>query len=253
MAVEGDEPTAQIRLLPGLTEVLAPLSFDLIGVGVEMVQVAVLADQLAGGLLADQRHAGHVVDRIAFQGQTIDDLPGLNSHLLFHHLAVGDFARFDIVGTNVVVEQLQDIFVLGANQHVNLVAGGLLGQGTDDIVRLVALQAQDRDAHRAENLLDPVHLDRQLLRHGRPIGFVLGKDLGPERRGLAVHGHRDHVGLLLLDQPEQSHRENVSCLGRLPGRARELLPHRSKMSCVNMSMAVNDVQGFRHFFHSMCC
>ena len=253
VAVEGNQAAAEIRLLFGVAEVLAALALDLVRVGVEVVEVAVLADQLAGGLLADQRHAGHVVDRIALQGQAIDDLPGPNPHLLLHRLAVGDLARLDVVGADVVVEQLEDVLILRADQHVDPVAGGLLGQRADDVVRLVAFQAQDRNTHRPQDLLDPVHLHRQLLRHGRPVGLVLGKDLGPERRGLAVHGHRDHVGLLLLDQPQQSGREDVRGLGRLAGRARKLLPHRGKMSRVDMGMAVNDVQGLRHFFHSMRC
>ena len=132
------------------------------------------------------------------------------------------------------------------------VGGGLSGQRADDVVRLVAIQAQDRDPHRLQNLLDPLHLDRQILRHGRPIGLVLGEDLRPERRRLAVHGHGDHVRLLLLDQPQQGGRENVRRLGRLAGRARKLLPHRGKVSRVNMGMSVNDVQGLRHCSNLIC-
>ncbi len=251
VAVQRDEIAADIGLLLRVAEVLAPLAPDLVGMGVKVIQAAVLANQLAGGLLADQRHARHIIDGIALQRQAIDDLLGRDSHLLLHRFAVGDFAGLDIVHTNVVVQQLQDVLVLRADQYVDPVLGGLLRERANDIVRLVAVQAQDRDLHRLENLPDAVHLARQVVRHRRPIGLVLRKNIDPESRRLAVHGHGDHVGLLLLDQPDQGRREDERRLGRRAGRTAELLLHRSEVSRVNMGVAVNYVKRLRHFPHCM--
>jgi hypothetical protein len=55
----------------------ALLLLDLAGAGQQRVEVAVFVDQGRGGLDADARAPGHVVDAVAAQGLDVDHLVGV--------------------------------------------------------------------------------------------------------------------------------------------------------------------------------
>ena len=65
----------------------ALLLLDLAGAGQQRLEVAILADELRGGLHADAGHAGHVVDGVAGQRLDVDDVVRADAEFLDHLVA----------------------------------------------------------------------------------------------------------------------------------------------------------------------
>ena len=127
----------------------------------QVLDVAKLGEQFLGGLLADARATGNVVGAVAHQAQQVDHLRDIFQLIFLEHL--GDAQRL-IVATelgaihkDVVRDQLAVVLV--GRHHVDLesLKGGLLGDGPDHVVRLVAGNLEDRDAISLDDLLDDRH------------------------------------------------------------------------------------------------
>ena len=140
-------------------------------------------DDLNRTFVADARRPGDIVDGITAQSHHVD-------HALRRHaknfLNLGGIANQIIFGRvqdlNFVVDQLHHVFV--ARDDVDGVRSlcGFAGEGADQIVGFEAGEFENGDAIRFERAPDIGKLLRQILRHGRTIGFVtfvfhLGKSL----------------------------------------------------------------------------
>ena len=77
--------------------VLALALGQLVGVRQQFVERVVLLQVLAGDLRPDQRHARHVVDRVADQRLKIDDLVGPDAPVGLQRRRVVDLVFADVV------------------------------------------------------------------------------------------------------------------------------------------------------------
>ena len=195
-------------------QVLAHLALDLVGVGDDLVERAVLADEGARLLGADAGHAGDVVGRVALEAVEVwhelgrDAVVEVVDALGGHDVDVGDaLAGGDDV--HALGDELVHVAVASDKQHV--VAGRLAaaGQGAQDVVALPALELGHGDVHVAQQLLDHGELLVQDRVHGRALRLVLGQHLHAHAGLALVERADDTVWLELLDELHEHRQEAV--------------------------------------------
>ena len=116
-----------MSLILKLSEIVAAFAFDLIDVLIEILNRAVFLYPAQRRLRSDVWDAGDVVRCVALEGQTVDKLLRPHSHLLDHRRNVRERIRFYIVHTDMLVEQLEQVLVLRAEQAIVAVASRSLG------------------------------------------------------------------------------------------------------------------------------
>jgi hypothetical protein len=177
-------------------QVVADLALHLVDVVDEGSDVAVLLDQLGGGLLARGPgcRAGCRWGRprsAANSGYCAGDRPYFSctaSGVMPAH--VGHAAGV-VEDGHPVADELEGVPVAGDDQDVHAVGLRLGGQRGDDVVGLEALGADDRHPQRVEHLADQRHLALEVGRRLGAAGLVVGVGLGAEGRLRDVEGDRD--------------------------------------------------------------
>ena len=150
----------------------------------QRVEVAVFADQLRRRLDADAARAGHVVGGIAGERLDVDDLVGAEAEI------GDDFVRADapllaiargrVEHRHARPDELHEVLVGGDDQHVGAPFARLARIGGDEIVGLVAVLLDRRQAERAHRLAHQRELRHQVLGRIGPMGLVGRIDFAPE-------------------------------------------------------------------------
>ena len=140
--------------------------------GPDGLEGAVGRDELGRGLLADARHAGQSVARVAPQDRHVGvGGPGGDAVLLRQERLVDEVGGAHAAAGGVddahvvrVVDELEEVAVAGddVDRHPAAERGG---QRADDVVGLVAVDADPGDAERRQRVDDDRHLDAEGLRN----------------------------------------------------------------------------------------
>ena len=119
VVLERDEIAGETGLHGELGQALAALGLlDLAGAGEQRVEVAVLVDELGGGLDADARHARHVVGGVAGQRLHVDDLVGRHAEFLAHLVGPDGLVLHGVEHDEAGLDQLHEVLVGGDDGHV---------------------------------------------------------------------------------------------------------------------------------------
>ena len=192
---------------------------DFLDVGQDVVQRAVFFQQIAGRLGADQRHARHVVGRVAHQGLVIDDLIGPDAPFLPQAVAVHDLVLADVVELDAISDQLPAVLVAGDDVALPAQFVGDPGDRGDNVVGLETLVGQQGNAQGLDHAMYEGDLRLQVLVHLRPPGLVLLIELVAKRLARQVERAEEEVGLFGLQQAEQVAGEAIDGIDRLPAGA----------------------------------
>jgi hypothetical protein len=133
-----------------------------------------------------------------------------------HRGDVGPAVAHRVPQAHVGSDQLHEILVGGHDDGVEIDVGDPRQQGRDDVVRLDPLDAQHRNAQRIDDAMDVGDLRREVVRHLRPVRFVVGVDLVAKRLAGGVEHHDQVVGLRVAEQFQQHRGEAVDRVGREP-------------------------------------
>jgi hypothetical protein len=167
----GDEPVDLVvaqHVGQVCAQAVADLALDLVHVGDHGVEVTVRLQPLGGRLLAHARHPGEVVAGLA--DHRGDRPVVLRPHAVPRghrgHVHAGELGDppLRVEDGHAVADELERVAVAGADQHLHALRPALLGEGGDDVVRLVPLLLQHRDAQRLEDLLDEADLPVEVRR-----------------------------------------------------------------------------------------
>jgi len=206
-----------------LEEVLSALGLlDLLGPGQQRVEVAVLVDQLGGGLHADAGHARHVVGGIARQRLHLDDLVRADAKTLDHFVMADPPVLHRVEHADLVAHQLHQVLVGGNDGDLDAGLVGEAGIGGDDVVRLEARHLDGRQIEGPARVLDHGELRYQVFGRRRTVGLVVGIDLVAKRRAGRIEDDAEEVDVVvfdrLLDQLVQHVAEAADRPGRRPVR-----------------------------------
>jgi hypothetical protein len=132
--------------------------------GEDRLEVAVFGHQLARGLVAHAFHARHVVRAVADQREVVGDVRRgypeplravLDRDPLLFHARRAATTRVEQPHSRL--HELLKILVAGDDHHVDAGRDPLPSQRSDHIVRFIALQGEDGNAVRLQQLADPLH------------------------------------------------------------------------------------------------
>ena len=189
---------------------------------VDVLDAAVLLDQLPGALGADARHPGDAVGGVPLDGLDVDELAGGDAVVLpdLRFVVQGDLGLAELGGgqahRGLVRDQLQAVPVPCGDDALGPFPLALGGEGAQDVVGLPALAGHHLVAHVPEQVLKHRQLDRQFLGHALAVCLVPGVGLVPEGGALPVEGHRHPVGGGLLQQLVEHGEETVNAVCKLP-------------------------------------
>ena len=165
-----------------------------------------LLQPLHRGLRSDLGHAGHVVDRVADQGQVVDDALGAHAELGQHAGLVERLVRHRVDQRDLRGDQLRQVLVAGGDDHPVAAGRGHPRQRADGVVGLDAGHLQHRPAQQPHHLVDRRDLRAQVVGHRRAVRLVLGIDLVAEGRALGVEdADRVLAGDVLGDAAQHRH------------------------------------------------
>ena len=196
VAGDGDELAPERQEVERLPEVLADHAADVRRRGDDAVERAVLGEPLDRRLGAAFGDAGHVVDRVADQGEVIDDALGRDAELGRHAGRVEDFVAHGVDQRHARTDQLGHVLVAGRDDDVEALRGGALRQSADHVVGFDARQGEDRPARSLDAFVDRSDLLGEVVGHRRPVGLVLGVPVVAESLALGVED-ADLVGHVL--------------------------------------------------------
>ena len=208
LGVEADQVAAQQGLIVKLLQVL--LAFcpgHVAGMVEDRFQGAILFEQLPGELWPDQRHARHVIHRIAHQGLKIDHLWRRDSPFSAERFAVKNLVLADVEDFHAIGDQLPTIFVASHQKALAAKFRGLPGDGRQHVVGFVRRAAEGRDAQRGDNAADGRNLWHQILVHLHPPDLVLGVHRVAKGFAGQVERAEQIIRPLLFEQVQQISRE----------------------------------------------
>ena len=192
---------------------------------VHVLDAVEVGEQLRRRLRADPRHAGEVVGAVAAERRQLDVALRRHAEPLLdrgrRHLSDLADALQGVEHGDVLIDELHRITVARDDLDAVAVGDGAGGQRRQHVVRLDTLHLDDRDREHLEDLVEPVDLGAELVRHLVTSGLVVlvrGGALlvltdveGDRHRcrstlGEEAHEHRDEavdrVRQLALGSPE---------------------------------------------------
>ncbi len=188
--VNSDELARHGQKIERPSQIVSYRTFDLVGMCDDAIKRLVLGEPFDRCLRPALFDARHVVDGIADQRQIVDDTLGRHAEFSQHAGAIERLVRHRIDEGDMVRHELRQVFVAGRHDHLH--AALLCGhaQRADDVVRLDAVDHQERPAERAHRNVDGFDLPRQVFGHRRAVGFVVGIPVVAKRLALGVEHAR---------------------------------------------------------------
>ena len=243
VAFHGDQAPAHGQPVQGFAQVLAGRSLDGGGGCDDPIQAAVLRNPFGGGLGAHLLHAGHVVHRVAHEGEVVDDALGRHAELGQDPGFIQRFVAHGVDQAHIGRDQLRQVFVAGGNQHPMTAGGRLARQGADDVIGFDAADLKHGPTQQAHHFVDGLDLLHQGLGHGRAVALVVGVPLVAEGGpGCVEHTGRMLGGVLLAQALHHGHHAVHRPRGETGGRAQ--VGHRVE-GAVEVAGAVDqEHQGF---------
>ena len=224
VAGDGRQHFAHQDLVAVLLQALAiSLALDFGGVLDGAFDTAVGLDQIARSFVTDTGGAGDIVDRISLEREQVDDLLRRDAlHFLDLVGVVEQVALHGVEHVDVVADELRQILVARDNVDVDVAAGGLLGEGTDDVIGLIAVTGENGNVDRLEQAFDVGQLQEQVVGRFVAVGLVVFEDLVSEGRPGAFPDGRQIVGPMRVDELPHHVVEDVDGFGRQArGRAHQ--------------------------------
>ena len=217
---DGAQHIGEFRLVLVGTQLGALTRFDggVLQMVVDVLQAAELLHERQGGLLADARHAGNVVRRIAHQALHVDELG--RGDAVFCLDGGGVHGDGFLVGGQQhrggVVHQLQAVPVAGGEQRGTALglAGG--GQSAENVIGLPARLAHLHKTQVGQQFLQHRHLLGQFLRHAVAGGLVAVVGLVAEGGGALIPGDGHRIGLVGGKQVQEDVLEPEDRIGVAP-------------------------------------
>ena len=163
--------------------------------------------QLRSCLRADTRDARNVIGRIAHESLEIDELERLKAILLLKGSRVIVLELRDaLLGqehAQVWPHELQGVAVARDDAHIIALSRGLRRERAEDVVGLVVVLLEERDAHVRGELAQERELREEFLRRLVARTLVVGIALRAEGMAALVEGQRHEIGLLLGNELRQ--------------------------------------------------
>ncbi len=174
VALDGEKLPRLRQPVTHLAQILADDTADLVRVGDDVVEAAVLGEPLRSGLRSDFLDAGDVVDTVADQREVVRDTLRRHAELRLHAGRVEGLVRHRVYERDVRAHELRHVLVAGGDDGADALALGLPRQRADDVVRFDAIDDQERPPQRADAVHERLDLRGEIVGHRRAVRLVVG-------------------------------------------------------------------------------
>jgi len=123
----------------------------------------------------------------------------------------------------VRTNKLGHVLVTGGDGHVNALRCSLQCQRADHVVGLDPRYAKNRKPERGDDFQQRLDLHPQVVRHGRPVGLVLGIEVVPKRLAWRIDHESDVLRPFLEVRAQHIHHAEQRA-GRKSVRRCQLTP-----------------------------
>ena len=190
-------------------------------IGVEQVDGAIALHKGHRRLFSHALNTRDVVRGIAHQGLQVDDVNGIKAVLLPERFRCHIFGcgashtgRHQLNG-GLICDQLQGILVSGDHHRFPPLLAVHAGDGSQQVVRLPAIQLVHGDVHGRQHFLQNGHLAGQFLGHPLAGGLISLVSQVAEGRRLSVKGDTQRVRLHLIQQFVENIQKSKNGVGGL--------------------------------------
>ena len=172
LRINRDQLLGQIQKRDPLTQILADLTFDLIGVGNKIVETAVFGNPLGRCFRPAFVDAGNVVNLVPHKRQIVNDTLGIHPVFLKDAFAIENRFGHRVDEMDVIAYQLSQILIARRNHDIPADGNGLYCKRAEYIVSFHTFDLQKRPSLQSDQLKNRFNLASQLLGHRRTIGFI---------------------------------------------------------------------------------
>jgi hypothetical protein len=220
--LDGKQHARLRQPVAGGAQVFADHTLDGVGVRQQVVEGAVFGEPLHRGFRPHLGDAGDVVDRIADQGEVIDDAFRRHAELGGHACPVERFLAHGVDQRDMVVDQLRHVLVAGGDDAADPALLGVQHQGADHVVGLDAVDDDERPALGADRRVQRLDLATQIVWHRRAMLLVGRIEFVAESLALGVEHAGDIIGRVVLAQPVQHGEHALDRIGRFARRVAQV-------------------------------
>ena len=165
-----------------------------------LLERAVLLEPLRRGLRTDLVDSRHVVHGITDERQVIEHTLGAHAELRLHPRGIEALVRHRVDEGHAVGDELREVLVAGGNHAAQTVPLGLARERADDVVRLHAVDLQQRPARGPYCVEERPDLRAEIVWHGRPVRLVLRVHLVAEGLASRIEDACEIVGLVVSEE-----------------------------------------------------
>ncbi len=194
----------------------------------QCVEGLITREPAGRGLRPHLRHTWNVVHRIPDEREIIDDLLGIYVELGLDTLPIESRVRHGVHDGDGIADELCHVLVDRRDDHAAPRSRCPARERPDHVVRLDALDPNERQPERTHDGVERFDLRAQVVRHRRSMRLVLLEQVIAECASRRVEHHRDMVGPLLPHELEQHVHHAVDGAGRLSARVGE---RRQRVEC----------------------
>ena len=197
-------PAQHCQIIMFQKGVLGFLRLDLLHMGISVFRSAVFQKELGGGFLPYAWKAGNVVGRIPHQRFQFYDLWRGKLISRFHIFGViifnGSLSSLCLgdPDTGMVCGQLKQVPVTGKDGHIHFLGLAFSGQGSQNIICLIAFPGYNIHAHSRQHVFHDRHLLSQFPGHRLSGPFICVIHLMAEGRCRQIKSYCKVIGILLL-------------------------------------------------------
>ncbi len=150
-----------------------PAIFDLVDVGINVIERLIFFDELNCRLFTDASHARDIIGLVTDERFVIHDMLGEYAKF-FDNVLVGDeiFIVARKIDNGALAHELEQVAVAGDDLDTESLFGGDARHGAEHIVRFKAFHFQARNVERIHHFADAFDLRTQIIGHFFARAFI---------------------------------------------------------------------------------
>lgn len=214
----------------------------------KVFDVVVLGEEFSGGLGADARDTWDVVGGIAAEPQHVDDLIYSGDVPFFADCGgIEDFgviaAAAGAIHRNSIRDELAEVFIGGDHEDfLETVGFGAMCKGSDDIVSLVAIEADCGDAECFGDAVEVGEGLGEFFGHSLAVGLVFRMDAVPLSGCGGIEDEGEVGGLLFGDEFDKGGGKAIDGGGIEAFGGRDGVAHEGKVGAICEGHAIQEVK-----------
>ena len=210
---------------------------------INVFQTAIFLHEFRRRLFANASHARDIIGAIAHQGFEINQLVWLQVIFFaeggdIQHLVGG--AALGQLHAHLRRQKLEDIAVASGDMDIQALLDGLAADCAKNVISFHIVHRQPRDVEGVDNLMNPLELTRQVVRHLDAVRLVIGINLLAGAQA-PVKSDGDVFRLMKFIDFQQRAAETIDRIGVFAFGSRKTAMPQSMIATIGQGMTVYQI------------